>query len=137
MPTPKIRHLAIFSRHPKRLAEFYTSVFEMKVLHKAPDDRAFFLSDGYLTLAVLPHRLDGEAAVGLNHFGFQVEDADEILERLAACGLEEPKPRPSDRPYAELRACDPEGNHFDLSVHGFQAIETGAERAQRQELVEG
>jgi len=33
-----------------------------------------------------------------------------------------------DLPYAEQRACDPEGNMFDLSLHGFELVETGAER---------
>jgi catechol 2,3-dioxygenase-like lactoylglutathione lyase family enzyme len=131
MAKPKIRHLALFARNPKKLAEFYQSVFEMEVIGKAPDDTAFFLSDGYLTLAVLPHRLTGEVAVGLNHFGFQVEDTDALADKLAAYGLEDPKERPSDRPYAEHRACDPEGNMFDLSVHGFQQSETAPERAAK------
>jgi hypothetical protein len=31
-----------------------------------------------------------------------------------------PKQRPADRPYAEQRTADPEGNMFDISVRGFQ-----------------
>jgi catechol 2,3-dioxygenase-like lactoylglutathione lyase family enzyme len=129
MAKPKIRHLALFARNPKKLAEFYQSVFEMEVIGKAPDDTAFFLSDGYLTLAVLPHKLTGEVAVGLNHFGFHVEDTEAIADKLAVYGLEDPKQRPAERPYAEHRACDLEGNMFDLSVHGFQRSETAPERA--------
>jgi catechol 2,3-dioxygenase-like lactoylglutathione lyase family enzyme len=129
MAKPKIRHLALFAREPKKLAEFYQSVFEMEVLHKSPEDTAFFLSDGYLTLAILPHKLTGEVAVGLNHFGFHVEDTEAIADKLAVFGLEDPKERPAERPYAEHRACDPEGNMFDLSVHGFQRAETAPERA--------
>ena len=34
----------------------------------------------------------------------------------------------AERPYAEHRACDIEGNMFDLSVHGFQRSETLPER---------
>ena len=40
-----------------------------------------------------------------------------------------------DRPYAEFRACDPEGNQFDLSEHGFQKVQGGAERAKQKEPV--
>jgi catechol 2,3-dioxygenase-like lactoylglutathione lyase family enzyme len=136
MARPKIRHLAIFSRNPKKLANFYIDTFEMEIISKAPDDIAFFLSDGYLTLAILPHRLEGEAAAGINHFGFEVENIDAVRAKLAAFGVEEPRLRPAERPYAEYRACDLEGNQFDLSVHGFQKEETGKQRAvKKKELV--
>jgi len=135
MARPKIRHLAIFARNPKKMATFYIETFDMEVIHKAPNDTAFFLSDGYLTLAVLPHRLEGEAAAGINHFGFEIEDMEAVKGKLAEFGVEEPRMRPAERPYAEFRACDPEGNQFDLSVHGFQKEETAQQRAGKKELV--
>jgi catechol 2,3-dioxygenase-like lactoylglutathione lyase family enzyme len=136
MARPTIRHLAIFARNPKKMAHFYETAFAMEVINKAKDDTAFFLSDGYLTLAILPHRLEGEAAAGLNHFGFEIEDMVSVKAKLAEFGLEEPRMRPAERPYAEFRACDPEGNQFDLSVHGFNKTETGHERAtKKKELV--
>lgn len=125
MAKPKIRHLALFARDPKKLADFYTSVFDMEVVHGG---KAYFLTDGYLMLAILPHRLDGEAAVGLNHFGFNIEDRAEIVEKLERWGLEVPKARPGDRPYAEFRAVDPEGNWFDLSEAGLKDDEGIAKR---------
>ena len=131
MAKPKIRHLALFARDPKRLADFYTSVFDMEVA--ATNGKAYFLTDGYLMLAVLPHRLDGEAAVGLNHFGFNVENVAEVMKKLAAHGLETPKQRPGDRPYAELRAVDPEGNWFDLSEEGLKDKDQVSRRAKRLE----
>jgi len=135
MAKPKIRHLAIFARSPRKLAEFYQVAFEMEVIHHAPDHTAYFLSDGYLTLAILPHRLEGEAAVGINHFGFQVEDMAAINRKLAQFEMESPKQRPAERPYAEYRACDPEGNQFDLSERGFENAESGRARSSREELV--
>jgi catechol 2,3-dioxygenase-like lactoylglutathione lyase family enzyme len=118
MAKPKIRHLALFAREPKKLADFYTSVFDMEVAYAGKN--AFFLTDGYLMLAILPHRLDGEAAVGLNHFGFNIESRAEIMKKLERHGVELPKPRPGDRPYAEFRAVDPEGNWFDISEEGLK-----------------
>ncbi len=118
MAKPKIRHLALFARNPAKLADFYHEVFEMEIVHKSPSG-ACFVSDGYLTLALLPHRLEAEAAVGLNHFGFHVEDREAVSRRLVAAGTEDPKKRPSNRPFAEYRAVDPEGNWFDLSEHGY------------------
>jgi catechol 2,3-dioxygenase-like lactoylglutathione lyase family enzyme len=135
MARPRIRHLAIMTRSPKKMAQFYQETFDMEIINKAPNDVAFFLSDGYLTLAILPHRLEGEAAVGINHFGFEIEDLEAVKKKLADFGVEMPKLRPAERPYAEYRACDPEGNQFDLSVHGFQKTETGHERAAKKEKV--
>jgi catechol 2,3-dioxygenase-like lactoylglutathione lyase family enzyme len=131
MAKPKIRHLALFARDPKKLADFYTSVFDMEVA--ATNGKAYFLTDGYLMLAVLPHRLEGEAAVGLNHFGFNLENLDDVKKKLAAYGLEEPKARPGDRPYAEFRAADPEGNWFDLSEEGLKDKDQVSRRAKRLE----
>ena len=128
MEKPKIRHLALFARDPEKVAKFYERVFEMEIVHRTPTSGACFLSDGYLTLAVLPHKLKGSSTVGLNHFGFKIDDMEKFAKRIADEVLEAPGKRPEDRPYAEQRACDPEGNMFDLSLHGFEAVETAAER---------
>ena len=123
MSKPKIRHIALFARDPGKLADFYHTVFDMEVVHRSPSG-ACFLSDGYLTVALLPHRLEAEAAVGLNHFGFHVDDTAEVSRRLVAAGTEQPKKRPSNRPFAEYRGVDPEGNWFDLSEHGYSEAKT-------------
>ena len=49
-------------------------------------------------------------------------------DRLVAAGVPAPKLRPSTRPYAENRGMDIECNLFDLSEHGYQDVETRAER---------
>jgi len=138
MTRPTIRHLAIFTRDPDKVAEFYMSVFEMDLLHKAEptatEGKAYFLSDGNLTLAILPQRLEGEVAGGIHHFGFHVENTEEINKRIVSAGIEEPKKRPSTRPYAEHRGCDPEGNLFDISEHGFARSETQADRDKRKAM---
>jgi catechol 2,3-dioxygenase-like lactoylglutathione lyase family enzyme len=126
MEKPKIRHLALFARDPEKVAKFYQRVFDMEIIRQNPSSGACFVTDGYITLAVLPHK--GSSAVGLNHFGFKIDDMEKITQRIADEGLETPEKRPEDRPYAEQRACDPEGNMFDLSLHGFERVETGAER---------
>ena len=129
MGKPKIRHLALFARKPGELADFYVRNFDMELVHRSPGG-GHYLTDGYFSLAILPHKLDHEAAVGLNHFGFQVDDIDAVSDKLAKDGLEEARARPSNRPYAEFRACDPEGNQFDLSVHGFQDVAPAARQKE-------
>jgi len=117
---PKIRHLAIMTLDPERLAKFYEQTFEMRRLpaRRATASKAVFMTDGYITLALLENKAEGKPP-GLNHFGWQVDDQDEIAGRMAKCGLNAPARRPADRPYAETRGTDPDGNNFDLSVRGY------------------
>ncbi|NEA67137.1 SgcJ/EcaC family oxidoreductase [Streptomyces sp. SID12488] len=115
---PKLRHLAVVARDPEGLAEFYSSVFSMELYHRDPDGSCF-LSDGYLSLALIKHRLDGDTPLGMNHFGFHIADTAATSAALIEKGADKPAERFTDRPFAEYRAMDPEGNSFDLSEHGF------------------
>jgi catechol 2,3-dioxygenase-like lactoylglutathione lyase family enzyme len=133
MPTPKIRHLALFARDPQKLAKFYEDAFEMKIVHDK--NNAFFLTDGYLTVAILPATANGSALPGLNHFGFKVDNRDETMDQIVAAGSQKPLKRPADRPYAEYRGYDLEGNMFDVSQHGFEEVETGEDRERKGEAV--
>ena len=127
----KIRHLAIKTKNPERLAKFYTDVFDMKVI-LTENSGAIYMSDGYLTLAILKNRGDYTPS-GINHFGFQVDDMEEIEKRLEA--FDEPLTgRPSTRAYAERRAMDPDGNLFDVSVHGYDKVEFADEREKKKKL---
>lgn len=130
---PKIRHLAVITVDPERLAKFYEDVFEMKRLTgKAgvPGSKAVYMTDGYITLALLENKAEGKPS-GLNHFGFHVDSQDEISNRLSKAGVKSPAKRPADRPYAETRAFDPDGNNFDISVAGFGS-EEGAEVKKKE-----
>jgi catechol 2,3-dioxygenase-like lactoylglutathione lyase family enzyme len=125
----KIKHLAIITLDPERLADFYVTVFDMKRLNAA--DGAVYVTDGYITVALLPNKAEGKPN-GLNHFGFQIDDQEEIARRLEDYGLAHPAKRPADRPYAETRATDPDGNNYDLSVHGFQKVEFSKDREVKE-----
>jgi catechol 2,3-dioxygenase-like lactoylglutathione lyase family enzyme len=132
MARPKIRHLAIKARDTEALAQFYKDTFEMEELNRGASDRgnmpAIYLTDGYINLAILPCSLLGDSPPGFNHFGWKVDDVKEMSGVLVGHGVEEPKMRPANRLYAEHRGCDPDGNLFDLSVHGFDDVETRADR---------
>ena len=132
MSMAKIRHLAIKTKSPERLAAFYEQVFGLRRI-RSEKSGAIYMSDGYLTLALLRNR--GEATPsGINHFGFHVDEIDDIREKLNK--FDEPlTQRPADRPYAEYRAMDPDGNLFDVSVHGYDEGEFQAERESRNEKV--
>ena len=132
----KLQHLGIFTLDPEKLAKFYMEVFDMKLLHRRvtgsrPPTGAVFLTDGHINLAILPNRGEGKPS-GLNHIGFQIEDAEDTERRLVEWGLAVPGERPADRLYAETRCTDPDGNNIDLSVHGYELRQT---KEDRDELV--
>jgi catechol 2,3-dioxygenase-like lactoylglutathione lyase family enzyme len=124
----RIRHLAIKTKSPERLAAFYEEVFGLKRTH-GEKGGAIYMSDGYLTLALLRNR--GEATPsGINHFGFHVDSIKDTEENLKK--FDEPlMMRPANRPFAEYRAMDPDGNLFDVSVHGYDEAEFQADRERR------
>ncbi len=116
----KIRHLAIVTTDPAKLATFYEEVFGLEVQQRA-DNGNVFMTDGYMNIALLCNKAEGKPS-GLNHFGFHIDDMDEISAKLEAAGVPKPAKRPADRHYAETRAFDPDGNNFDLSVNGYERV---------------
>ena len=119
----KIRHLAIKTEDTEKLASFYKEVFELKELYRnRGEGGGIMLTDGYFNLAILPNH-DQNSRNGLYHFGFQVDDAEKINQKITELGISKiPKPRPQDREYAETRGSDPDGNYFDISEHGFLEV---------------
>ncbi len=124
----KVRHIAIKTPDPQRLAEYYTKVFGLDVVLRR-ESGSVYLSDGDLSLALLPTR--GEVAPGIEHIGFHIQDADEINGALEDLGLEAAKVRANDPPFAETRVTDPDGNMIDLSVHGFEMVEHQDDRTKK------
>ena len=116
----KIRHLAIVTTDPDKLAKFYVDVFGLEIQQRA-DSGNIFMTDGYLNIALLTNKAEGKPS-GLNHFGFHIDDMADITAKLEPAGVPAPAKRPADRHYAEMRAFDPDGNNFDLSVNGFERV---------------
>ena len=94
---PKIKHIAISTQDVDGTAKFYMDVFGMKQVGKvdSPGARGYYLSDGDLNLAILNFKNDqvagaerGKEWSGIHHIGFQVDNLDEIAEKLKAAGSE-------------------------------------------------
>lgn len=128
---PKIRHIALHTPDPEATAEFYKRVFEMEEVGRTNSQLAdgIYLTDGYINLAVLKFksaqaadRLDGLGPVmGLHHFGFQVEDAEETRRRLAEAGAafrEDLRPNATTG-YFEEKYRGPDSVMIDISAHGW------------------
>ena len=109
----RLKHIAIVSRDPERLLRFYEGAFGMT------RDRAIVVTDGYIGMNV-NRRAPGRQG-GLDHFGFEVDDVEEIFARArddypTVHWLK----RPDNRPFAAISMHDPAGNVFDLSQAGME-----------------
>ena len=85
----RIRHIALTTSEPARVAEFYKEAFGLKELRRSPNG-AVFLSDGHINLAILNTKGEQSADMGahgphftgLHHFGFEVEDLEQACDQL-------------------------------------------------------
>jgi catechol 2,3-dioxygenase-like lactoylglutathione lyase family enzyme len=116
-PVP-IRHIALYTPNPRRLADFYCGILGMKEVQRS-DRSSIFVSDGYLNLALLYQRT--EEPIGVNHFGFHVRSNEEMRARAEKAGVPAGARRPERIPFAEYRVHDPEGNGIDISEKGWKA----------------
>lgn len=119
----KIRHVAIKCEDQERTANFYKQTFGMTEAWRGPvrDDgnRAIYLTDGYINLAILPARGGRE---GIDHFGFQVDEMEHTLATAGASGAKgESEKKPHDGRFAEMGVHDPAGTPVDVSVKGWKA----------------
>ena len=110
----KINHVAVVSSNYAMLGKFYEVLFGMRTSPSARPNSAVTVGDGYLGLNINP-RKPGRAG-GLDHFGVQVENTEEVFERISK-NYPNVKwlKRPGNRPFAGITTHDPDGNIFDLS----------------------
>ena len=108
----------------EKAATFYKQTFGMTEAWRGPvrDDgnRAIYLTDGYINMAVLPARGGRE---GIDHFGFQVEDLDGDVKKRAGLrragrgGEETAETAASPRWACTIRW----GRLVDVTVHGWKS----------------
>lgn len=123
----QLRHLAIRTEDPEKLAEFYIKAFGFREVRdgwppaEGEELKPFHLTDGYFELAILANS-PNQSPNGLYHFGIKVDDMDEINRNLANF-QKHIQIRPDGTSFAEVRVSDIDGNMIDLSAHGFLDIE--------------
>jgi len=137
----KIKHIALSTQDPDKTAKFYIDVFGMKEIGRIenPNTSGYYLSDGDLNLAILKFKNDavagaerGKGFSGIHHIGFQVENLEEITEKLAAAGA---PPREDinaalgvggSHRYAnvEVKYTGPDGVTVDVSETGWVGTQT-------------
>ncbi len=89
-----IGHIALRTRNAERCAQFYAEVFGLALLNR-PADENFYLSDGRVTLVVIPWKItdyygQDPARTGLDHIGFKVESVDKLKADLDFLIVENP-----------------------------------------------
>jgi catechol 2,3-dioxygenase-like lactoylglutathione lyase family enzyme len=78
-----ISHVAIRTVRPDEMARFYTEVLELSEQNAAHGDPNHYLTDGTVTLTIMPWRIDnyvGQSILptGVDHFGFTVESIEQV-----------------------------------------------------------
>jgi catechol 2,3-dioxygenase-like lactoylglutathione lyase family enzyme len=81
-----ISHFALRTRHAERCAQFYAEVFELTLLNR-PNSPGFHLSDGRVTLLIMPWKItdyeaQDPARTGIEHIGFKVESIEAIKREM-------------------------------------------------------
>jgi catechol 2,3-dioxygenase-like lactoylglutathione lyase family enzyme len=111
---PRIRHIALLAQEPAKLAEFYKNSFGFReVARSGENGDAIYVSDGHINLALLPARNRSE---GIFHFGIEVDDVPEAVEKALSAGGRGGKTQlPKDGRFAETFVVDPVGTRVDIS----------------------
>jgi catechol 2,3-dioxygenase-like lactoylglutathione lyase family enzyme len=87
-----ISHIALRTLQVERLAQFYADVFGLRPTQR---DANFHLSDGRVTLVLMPWRITDYEGTGIvrpgpDHFGFDVESLAAVKQRLQELGDNNP-----------------------------------------------
>ena len=110
MSKPRIRHIALNVQDREATADYYKKIFGLEEKYRGPNG-TIYLSDGFVGIALISR---AEQAWGINHFGFQVDDVQSIVDAADA--------KAESNVFgavAESWIRDPEGNRVDIAEHGW------------------
>jgi catechol 2,3-dioxygenase-like lactoylglutathione lyase family enzyme len=129
----RIKHIAIRTPDPEKTAAFYKEVFGLEEVGLARP--GYYLSDGYINLAILKSSDEGSGEsprdvpgyAGIDHLGFQVDNLEEICQKLEEAEARATNQRvdmvhPSGseaRSYYELKYRGPDSQIIDVTESGW------------------
>ena len=131
----KIKHIALTTNDPAKVAAFYKEALGLQEIRRSPSGNVF-LTDGYINMAILNWKTEKDADVGANgpnysgihHIGFQVESLEQIAEKLAEAGSQ-PRhdvnqalgvgPGRQNHGNVEVKYSGPDGVMLDVSQTGW------------------
>ncbi|MGH7248029.1 MAG: VOC family protein [Pseudomonadota bacterium] len=95
-----IDHVALRTMRPDEMAEFYRQVFELAPANKRTGDSNHYLTDGQVTLVIMPWNITdyegtGIITAGMDHVGFKVESVEKLKEDVDRLAADNPLLAPS------------------------------------------
>ena len=83
-----VNHVVLRTLHPEIIAEFYSTVFELKALNRKAGDPNHYLTDGRVTLTIMPWVTADYfgsyfTVQGYDHIGFKVESIEAVKKDIA------------------------------------------------------
>lgn len=95
-----INHVALRTMNPEAMAEFYADVFELTPANREEGDPNYYLSDGHMTLVVMPWNImdyegGGIITAGMDHIGFKVENLETFKSDIANMAAINPRLAPA------------------------------------------
>ena len=134
----RIKHIALTTAEPAKVAEFYKAAFGLRELRRSPNG-AVFLTDGHIHVAVLNHKDEhspdmgahGPNFSGIHHFGFEVDDLDAACQniekargqRLTAKEVSDAPMRDGVHANFEMKWAGPDGVVMDISHTGWEGTD--------------
>ena len=78
-----VNHFALRTMNPDTVAEFYRTIFGFEARNKQPGDANHYLSDGHITMVIMPWDITdydgtGIAPASMDHIGFTVENLEDF-----------------------------------------------------------
>ena len=110
MNKPRIRHIALNVKDRDAVADYYKKIFGLEEKYRGPNGTVY-LSDGFVGIALISR---ADQPLGINHFGFQVDDPQAIADAAQAEMVSN-----TFGAVAESWIRDPEGNRVDIAEHGW------------------
>lgn len=94
-----VDHFAVRTMNPEAMAEFYARVFELTPMNRKEGDPNHYLSDGHITLVIMPWDITnysgtGIISCGMDHIGFKVENVETCKEDIARITADNPRLMP-------------------------------------------
>jgi catechol 2,3-dioxygenase-like lactoylglutathione lyase family enzyme len=95
-----IDHVALRTMRPDETAAFYRDVFELAPANRGAGDRNHYLTDGHVTLVIMPWDITdyegtGIITAGMDHIGFKVESVQKLKEDVDRLAADNPLLAPS------------------------------------------
>ncbi len=120
----RLKHIAIRTRDVAKTAAFYKEAFDLQEVGKGRS--GVYLSDGHINMAILNLKTSTSPA-GVDHFGFQVDNLEKAVERVAGLGggqlTDMARINPTDpshaQSYFEVKVTGPDEQEIDVSDTGW------------------